>query len=114
MQGEEAPFTVEMRNRNGDPIPAGGQNLQVKVSGPFGDVPVNQKDNGDGTHSISYKPLDVGAYHIDVKLDNAPVADSPYTVQADAPEGCTLTLTIPIPLPCILNPLFLLLISCLA
>jgi len=85
--GKEAPFTVEMRNCNGEPIPTGGQNLDIKVTGPFGDVPVSKKDNGDGTHSVEYKPLDVGNYKVEINLDGAPVADSPYNVHADAPEG---------------------------
>ena len=66
--------------------------MDIKVTGPFGDVPVNKKDNGDGTHSVDYKPLDVGNYKVEINLDGAPVADSPYNVQADAPEGCTYTL----------------------
>ena len=81
---------MEMRNRNGEPIPTGGQNLDVKVTGPFGDVPVEKKDNNDGTHSLSYKPLDIGNYTIEVKLDGAPIANSPYHVQAEAAEGCKL------------------------
>ena len=85
--GQEAPFTVEFRNQNGDKIPSGGHPLKVTVTGPFGEVPVNQKDNGDGTVSVSYKPLDVGTHTVDVKLDGKPVADSPYNVHSEAPDG---------------------------
>jgi len=85
--GQEAPFTVEMRGWNGERINSGGQNLAVKVTGPFGDVPAEQKDNSDGTHSVSYKPLDVGSYKVEITVDDQAVADSPYTVEAHAPEG---------------------------
>jgi len=85
--GKEAPFTVEMKNKNGEPVTTGGQPLEVKVTGPFGDVPVEKKDNGDGTHSCSYKPLDIGTYKVEVNLEGKPVADSPYSVNAEAPDG---------------------------
>merc|ERR1712137_1281909 len=85
--GKDAPFTVEMKNKNGDPVTTGGQPLEVKVTGPFGDVPVEKKDNGDGTHSCSYKPLDIGTYKVEVNLEGKPVADSPYSVNAEAPDG---------------------------
>lgn len=76
-----------MRNMNGEPIGTGGQPLEVKVTGPFGDVPVEKKDNNDGSHSVVYKPLDVGTYNVEINLEGKPVANSPYKVNAEAPEG---------------------------
>jgi filamin len=85
--GADSPFTVEVRNRNGDKIPAGGQNVEVKVKGPFAEIPANKVDNKDGTHSVTYRPLDVGEHTVEVNIDGKPVANSPFKLFVDAPEG---------------------------
>jgi len=88
VQGQDAPFTIEAINRLGDKITTGGDAFQVTVTGPNNrklDAPV--KDNGDGTHSVSYKPVDYGEHTVAVTLNGAPVAKSPYTVVAKRPAG---------------------------
>jgi filamin len=40
-------------------------------------------DNKDGTYAASYMPLDPGPYKVEVLLNGAPVAKSPFTVNID-------------------------------
>jgi filamin len=73
-------FTIEARDRNGNPMREGGDPFEVRVNGPRGEVPVEVKDNGDGTYTVSYAPEHAGNHRIDVSLKNKPVANSPYNV----------------------------------
>ena len=85
--GKEAPFTVVLKNRLGDPI-GESHPIDVKVTGPHGEaLPVNKTDNGDGTFALSYLPIDEGNHHIEVSLNGKPIAKSPYNITADFPEG---------------------------
>jgi len=85
--GSDAPFTVEIRNKLGEKIPSGGQNVGVKVKGPFAEIPANKTDNKNGTHSVTYRPLDVGEHTVEVTVDGKPIANSPFKLFVDAPEG---------------------------
>jgi filamin len=73
-------FTIEARDRKGNPIGKGGDPFDVKITGPKGDVPAEVVDNGDGTYTVNYAPNDAGNHRIDVTLKNKPVANSPYNV----------------------------------
>ena len=69
-----ADFTV-------DTTKAGGVGrLSVECDGPNGPVPVDVKDNGDGTFSCSYAPRDVGEHDVKVNFNNKPAGNSPYKV----------------------------------
>jgi len=88
VQGQEAPFTIEAIHRLGGKINSGGDPFKVVVRGPNNrtlDSPV--KDNGNGTYSVSYKPVDYGKHTVEVTLEGKPVAKSPYTVNASRPSG---------------------------
>lgn len=88
VQGQEAPFTIEAYNSLGNKINSGGDPFKVTVKGPGGrDLPATVRDNGDGTHSASYKPVDYGQHVVEVTLNGAPVANSPYHVNAARPKG---------------------------
>jgi len=73
----ENPFTIQAVNYFGDPLPTGGDDFNVKITGP--DSP-NCKvvDNKNGTHSASYVPKKVGEYQVAITLRGEPIKGSPY------------------------------------
>jgi filamin len=88
VQGQDAPFAIESYHRLGGKINSGGDPYKVVVKGPNNrtlDAPV--KDNGDGTYSCSYKPVDYGPHTVEVTLGGQQVANSPYKVNAARPSG---------------------------
>lgn len=78
--GEDAPFVVELFNRLGTHIPTGGEKIQVKVQGPYGTVPVDFSDPGNGKYQVKYKPTDPGDHVISVSVKDQPIANSPFHV----------------------------------
>uniref|UniRef100_H2ZJ18 Uncharacterized protein n=1 Tax=Ciona savignyi TaxID=51511 RepID=H2ZJ18_CIOSA len=61
---------------------AGVAPLEVAVKGPRGvKEPVDVKDNGDGTHTVSYTPTKEGPYQVQVKYADEEVPRSPYRVR---------------------------------
>eukprot|EP01126_Amoeba_proteus_P053924 TRINITY_DN65_c0_g2_i1.p1 TRINITY_DN65_c0_g2~~TRINITY_DN65_c0_g2_i1.p1 ORF type:complete len:745 (+),score=152.19 TRINITY_DN65_c0_g2_i1:158-2392(+) len=79
-----AEFTIEARNKLGDRIPLGGQAFNVTVTDPYGaKLPVDVKDNGDGTYNVTYNPVDPGQFTVAISLQGSPVAKSPYTVDIE-------------------------------
>eukprot|EP00727_Mastigamoeba_balamuthi_P009936 m51a1_g5565 hypothetical protein (763) ;mRNA; r:591825-596024 len=82
--GEPAPFTVQARNRIGDPITIGGHPFKSDVKGPFGEpVPCQLVDNGDGTYTGTYEPT-AGEHVNNVTVGNRPIANSPFVVPVTA------------------------------
>jgi len=74
-------FTVEARNKLGQPIKRGGFPINAKVKGPFGeDIPIDVVDNGDGTFTATYVPVYPGDHIVDVKLGDKPIKDAPFKV----------------------------------
>lgn len=85
--GEEAPFTVVLKNRNGDNLNASAD-VDVVVTDPHGSsLPVEKKDNGDGTYSMSYKATDVGRHEIAVSHKDEPIGASPFVIEAELADG---------------------------
>jgi filamin len=88
VQGEPANFTIEARDRLGQRINTGGDPFKVTVQGPYNrDVEARVVDNKDGTHSVTYTPVDYGNHTVQISLNGAPVAKSPYQVTAQKPKG---------------------------
>jgi len=88
VQGQPAVFTIEARDRLGQRIKTGGDPFKVAVNGPYNrDVEVQVKDNHDGTHTVTYHPIDHGKHQVNITLNGAPVAKSPYNVNIDKPAG---------------------------
>jgi len=89
--GQDAPFTIASFNRLGQPIKDGGDKYEVRVKGPYEDVPVDMKDNNDGTYSVKYNPLDAGDHVITVALNGEQLPGSPFHVKStqslDAPSA---------------------------
>jgi len=88
--GRPLPFTVKTFDRNGQPVTVGNANITAQVvdlqSGK--PVPVEVKDNGDGTYSGNYQAPHPGKYQVAILLDGkAHVGKSPYTVTAKPPAA---------------------------
>eukprot|EP01126_Amoeba_proteus_P064349 TRINITY_DN89_c0_g1_i1.p1 TRINITY_DN89_c0_g1~~TRINITY_DN89_c0_g1_i1.p1 ORF type:complete len:673 (-),score=152.43 TRINITY_DN89_c0_g1_i1:100-2118(-) len=76
-----AKFTITARDRDGKPIPEGGDNFSVKVTDPEGnEVPVDVHDNGDGTYDVTYNPDVPGPHVVNTVLDGVNIKDSPKAV----------------------------------
>jgi len=83
-QGQPAPFTIEAFDRLGNPLKDGGDNFQVKVTGPYkNDVPVKLKDNNNGKYDGEYTPLDYGEHVVDIALNGKPIPNSPFRVNIE-------------------------------
>jgi len=55
-----------------NPKKSGGDAFDVTVEDPNGDLmPVDIRDNGDGTYKVTYQPKDPGNYHVEVVERNA-------------------------------------------
>eukprot|EP01097_Dermamoeba_algensis_P011897 TRINITY_DN938_c0_g1_i1.p1 TRINITY_DN938_c0_g1~~TRINITY_DN938_c0_g1_i1.p1 ORF type:complete len:1157 (+),score=374.89 TRINITY_DN938_c0_g1_i1:50-3472(+) len=80
-----AEFKIQAKDRDGNNMPHGGDPFEVNVTGPSGPVPVEIKDNGDGTYDVVYNPTEHGPHDIDVKLRGKPVGGGPYHV--DVKQG---------------------------
>jgi hypothetical protein len=80
-----ANFHIQAKDRDGNNIPEGGDPFEVQVTGPSGPVPVDLKDNGDGTYDITYHPTVHGPHDIDVKLRGKPVGGGPFKL--DVKQG---------------------------
>jgi len=82
---DPAEFTIQARDRNGDPLSDGGEPFKVTVTDPNGqDVPVEMRDNGDGTYHCIYNPDIPGPHTVDVQLDDTHIKDMPKTINVKA------------------------------
>jgi filamin len=77
-------FTIEARNKKGDKIPTGGHPFAVNIKDPYQQpLACDVRDNNDGTYTCSYCPADAGEHLVEVTLNRAQVAKSPYHVKID-------------------------------
>jgi filamin len=82
---EDNIFNIIAKNAFNEPVQIGGSNFSVKVNPVNASDPpiaVTIKDNLNGQYQVHYTPNAPGKYTVDVTLDGAPVANSPYTVEA--------------------------------
>jgi len=82
--GKPLPFTIRAIDKDGAPVPVGGDDYKVTVDGPNGfheDVKVT--DNKNGTYSGEYTAPLPGDYKVQVGVahDSRPVGKSPYHVK---------------------------------
>jgi len=80
---EPSEFSIQARNKYGNPIKHGGHPFTTEVTPPSGSVAAKVKDNGNGTYLVSYQATVPGAHKVNVKLSGAPVAESPYNVKIE-------------------------------
>jgi len=64
---QDATFTIQSVNCNGDNLPTGGCEFTVDVDGPQS-AKGNVRDNGDGTYTANYRVGKAGNYKIGVRL----------------------------------------------
>jgi len=93
--GAENPFTVETRDAFDNKLTQGGSDVKVDmVNDATGErVPVQVKDNGDGTYSCAYPGVTkAGSYTITPKVNGEAVKKAPFKVNV-APGGFDLSKT---------------------
>jgi len=82
----EFGFTLQARDRKGEPMTTGGARFEVEVKlDELGSDPIDcvvVKDNGDGTYTASYHIDEPGTYKIYVKLNGRTVKGTPFKQQA--------------------------------
>jgi len=71
---------IQARDKDGNPVTTGNDDIKVTVDGPNGPVAVDLIDNDDGTYKANYTPTDLGEHTVEVKLGDDHVAESPYKV----------------------------------
>jgi len=93
--GSENPFTVETRDAFDNKLTQGGSDVQVDMvnEGTGERVPVQIRDNGDGTYACSYPGVTkAGSYVITPKVNGKPVQKAPFKVKV-SPGGFDLSKT---------------------
>jgi len=77
-------FTIQAKNRIGDPMKTGGDPFKVSVIGPYNnDVEPKLTDNNDGTYRVEYHPTVAGPHKVEVTLLNQAIQGSPWDVLVD-------------------------------
>jgi len=76
-------FFIEPRDKRGKPIKGCKEPFTVTVKGPNGNIPVKVVPDGDKLR-VEYQPDGQGNHHIEVKLKDDHVADSPYDVSVES------------------------------
>lgn len=78
---------------NVDCSAAGRAALDVTLLGPTGTPePVEVRDNGDGTHSVTYSPTAVGPHSLSIAYGGQEVPRSPFKLQAVPPHDASRVL----------------------
>ena len=75
---EATHFTVEALDKDGNLM--ADVDLKVQVEGPNGPEDAHIKKNDDGSFTVEYTPKNKGKYQVEVQVENAPVAGSPFQV----------------------------------
>ena len=71
-------ITVRTRDRFGNPLTEGGEQVQITVIGGGQRTPLTVTDQQDGTYTGSFAPLLPGTYDIEITLNGTPIRGSPY------------------------------------
>ena len=81
--GSAQSFAINMCDRYGNRLVAGGDTLEVHTSGPAA-LDVAVADQNDGTHLLNFTPATAGEFRIEVRLQGEAVRGSPFGVNAAA------------------------------
>ena len=76
---EPTHFTIHAMDGAGQARTTGGDNFDVKITGPY-DVKPKITDNNDGTYRVDYEAEEPGQYVIAVDYEGSPIKDAPFTV----------------------------------
>jgi len=69
-------FTIVTRDRRNRPKKEGGEKVAVQIN--RGAVPVQLKDNNDGTYTATYQLQGTGQYQVNVTLNGKDIKGSPF------------------------------------
>jgi filamin len=98
---QDAVFTIQSVNCNGDPLPTGGCEFTVDLDGP-GSARPNVRDNNDGTYTVTYRVDKAGKYKVGIRLAGQKgitqlpqghpgwgqhIKNSPYSVDVQGPSA---------------------------
>ena len=75
------PIVVVTRDAFGNAEQTGGAEVTVTVSRKGNDQPVSVDDNGDGTYSASYLPLNTGTFSVKITVAGAEIPGSPFSLK---------------------------------
>jgi len=99
---QDAPFTIQSINFNGEKLPVGGCEFVVDIEGPAGNSQAKVTDNNDGTYSGVYRVAKPGNYKVNIRLAGQKgisqlpqghpgfgqhIKNSPYSVQIAGPSA---------------------------
>jgi len=69
----------KIEKKRGNNMLEGGENVQVKITGPKGAVPVDLRDMKNGAYAVSYQlGSESGEYTISVTINGEDVVGSPF------------------------------------
>jgi len=74
--GNPAVFIVQAKDKNSNNLSKGGDKVDASLRGPSGDAPIDIKDNGNGTYTITATPKVQGLHTLDIKLNGKPISNS--------------------------------------
>merc|ERR1711988_375274 len=76
---------IQACDLKGNKMAKGGDPFEVKITDSNGnDLPVDIKDNDDGSYLVSYAPDAPGSYSIDASLRGEPIKGAPFSVSVKA------------------------------
>lgn len=97
LAGQEVELLLLLRDKKGQKQPKGGHQVEATVSfyvepgylRPVSPVPV--RDNGDGSYSFSYHPVEAGKVSLSVRVEKQQVRGSPFewNVISGLPDGAS-------------------------
>lgn len=97
LAGQEVELLLLLRDKKGQKQPKGGHQVEATVSfyvepgylRPVSPVPV--RDNGDGSYSFSYHPVEEGKVSLSVRVEKQQVRGSPFewNVISGLPDGAS-------------------------
>ncbi|MFO8173973.1 MAG: filamin/ABP280 repeat domain-containing protein [Longimicrobiales bacterium] len=70
---------VQARDAQGNLLDTGGENVQVSVSGANTVATFAAVDNGDGTYSARYTPVNAGTDRVAITMNGTAISGSPFT-----------------------------------
>lgn len=75
------PIVVVTRDAFGNAEQTGGAEVTVTVSRKGSDQQIGVNDNGDGTYSASYLPLNTGTFSVRITVAGAAIPGSPFSLK---------------------------------
>ena len=97
LAGQEVDLLLLVKDKNGQKKPKGGNHVEAIFSFCFesglvgANSPVPVRDNGDGSYSFSYHPVEEGNVNLSVRVEKQEVCGSPFkwNVISKLPDGAS-------------------------